>query len=227
MDMITLAMAKAYADKKGGYTEPNVFTFDGNPDGRPVYSKYYVKISDKTPDSSTFVRARGFIGGQPLEVTAEDCMATKIDERECIYYGDNLIILVSHAENEVEEGTYVLCALDADSYVSYVEFAETIHPIDPKFLPGVCLPVVELETVLTDGTTFTDAESAALTKASEGMLPIVIVANFAGFNISLPVAYLGNSIERQYVGAYGTTGFQFGKDSEDKWSVIVAQMGST
>lgn len=37
---------------------------------------------------------------------------------------------------------------------------ETIHPIDPKYLPGVCLPVVKLSTELTEGVSVLTAEEA-------------------------------------------------------------------
>lgn len=47
---------------------------------------------------------------------------------------------------------------------------ETIHPIDPKYLPGVCLPVVEIA----DITNITAEENAKLT-ACMGM-PIVLVS---------------------------------------------------
>lgn len=53
-------------------------------------------------------------------------------------------------------------------------FAETIHPIDQKYLPGVCLPVVEVSTTLSTGAFLTDEESAKLTEAYAAECPVVI-----------------------------------------------------
>lgn len=51
---------------------------------------------------------------------------------------------------------------------------ETIHPIDPKFLPGVCLPVVEIATQPTDeGAPLTAEESAKMDEVAAMGLPIV------------------------------------------------------
>lgn len=55
----------------------------------------------------------------------------------------------THAE-PLEEGVYI--AFDVAYHVSEIIFAATTTPIDPKFLPGVCLPVVELSTAF-DSTT--------------------------------------------------------------------------
>lgn len=56
-----------------------------------------------------------------------------------------------------------------------IERTETIHPIDPKYLPGVCLPVVELSTEIPiDGTevTLSTEEGTLLTKACESGIPV-------------------------------------------------------
>lgn len=56
---------------------------------------------------------------------------------------------------------------------------ETIHPIDPKYLPGVCLPVVELSTAFAGGATLSAEECALLDAAYEGNTPVVIKCNIA------------------------------------------------
>lgn len=40
-----------------------------------------------------------------------------------------------------QKGTYIVPV-----YAARIEFADTIHPIDPKYIPGAVLPVVELST---------------------------------------------------------------------------------
>lgn len=69
--------------------------------------------------------------------------------------------------------------------VTVTSTTETIVPIDPKYLPGVCLPVVELSTAIESGTatTLSDAESAELTKIAGQEMPCLIK-----FAISLPDA---------------------------------------
>ena len=148
MDIVTLAMAKAYTDKKAGYSEQNVFTFDGNPKGDSIFGGY-TKISNKAPDVNTLVSVSGFMGGQPLELSAADCQVQKDDIMSYINFSGRAIAMVVYkADDEAIVGLYVICDTASNSYVSRIEFAETIHPIDPKYLPGVCLPVVELETVI-------------------------------------------------------------------------------
>lgn len=62
--------------------------------------------------------------------------------------------------------------------------AETIHPIDPKFLPGVCLPVVEITSAEypTEGgiVALSAEENAALLKAAELGLPICVKTSLGG-----------------------------------------------
>ena len=63
MDMITLAMAKAYTDSKGGYIDKQMLTYDGNTDGMETisYNAFtYVRIGDaidyKTVTEITIMR---------------------------------------------------------------------------------------------------------------------------------------------------------------------------
>lgn len=74
-----------------------------------------------------------------------------------------------------------------DVVVSVKLLEKTIHPIDPKYLPGVCLPVVELETVVSADAVFTDAENNALTEAFESGLPVVLkcAINTAGASVEV------------------------------------------
>ena len=73
-----------------------------------------------------------------------------------------------------------------------ISTAETIVPIDPKFLPGVCLPVVELTTQPTaEGAALTEAEIQALLSVGES--PCILKFNFdpAGMRVSVLANYVG------------------------------------
>lgn len=52
---------------------------------------------------------------------------------------------------------------------------ETIVPIDQKYLPGVCLPVVELTTVIENNAVLSESDSAKLLEVFEIGTPVVIV----------------------------------------------------
>ena len=64
------------------------------------------------------------------------------------------------------DNVWVLAAItnNGASTIS-VSTADTIVPIKPEFLPGVCLPVVEITTELSEGVVFSPAECAAFDAA--------------------------------------------------------------
>jgi hypothetical protein len=148
------------------------------------------------------------MGGQPLEVTAEDCNVVKADGMECIYFGEYPIIFVFHTDdvaNKVEEGTYVLCDLDTYSYVSYVEFAETIVPIDQMYLPGVTEVFklqdygIDLLTMVLGGQTKVEQDNSVLITAvnnavSAGMIPMVILHEMMPAHCFVNYAYVNGEM---------------------------------
>ena len=81
------------------------------------------------------------------------------------------------------------------SFALYLQ-TETIHPIDKKYLPGVCLPVIELseETkanlVANIGTDqpVTDSEKAFFLAAKEAMTPCVVTANLSAYGMAFAAA---------------------------------------
>lgn len=81
--------------------------------------------------------------------------------------------VIYESTDAVTAGTYFIDNMEGDGYKFYTSCikAETIHPIDPKFLPGVCLPVVEIA----DITAITAEESALLTAAIGS--PIVVATD--------------------------------------------------
>lgn len=92
-----------------------------------------------------------------------------------------LVLSCANADVGLPTGTYFLSMpLSGEGagfiYSLHGKFVEVIHPIDPKYLPGVCLPVVELETAVkfNDSTELSEAESAMLTSKAELKTPIVL-----------------------------------------------------
>lgn len=84
--------------------------------------------------------------------------------------------VVYESTDAVTAGTYVIDNMEGDGYKFYTSCikAETIHPIDQKFLPGVCLPVVELSGTLITGDAVAEEDCAKLKAAHGSNLPVVI-----------------------------------------------------
>ena len=87
-------------------------------------------------------------------------------------------VLATSAQDGPSKGTYlfvdfILPGGNVLYNIISVDFGETITPIDPKYLPGVCLPVVELTTQPTaEGAPLTEAEVNAF--RSVGDFPCVV-----------------------------------------------------
>lgn len=145
LDQILAAdMAKQYSDSKGGYTKPGkVYTYDGGEDGEFVdfYGLKYVLLSKDVPDLHSIVKATSITGTtQQVEFAKGDFTFKENYGAEGI---NAVLVTVSGVTAPVVLavegiGFYGFATPGVD-YLSYVEFAETIVPIDPKFLPG---PVV-------------------------------------------------------------------------------------
>ena len=147
MDILTLSLAAKKALRELGVdaTPGKVFLKETTA-SYGVVTRYIGLAAGKTYNVS-------FLGGTFQAV----CKAG-----EEIRYIGNLSLFIEDAENtgevfciaEVVEdgqiGTVWSFSIEGEEFT--VSTAETIHPIDPKFLPGVCLPVVELSTVF-DSTT--------------------------------------------------------------------------
>ena len=174
MDMITLAMAKAYADSQRlGHVEPAKVVLDvGLTDGSN-FEFNATGIELKAGETYTVVTESGSF----------NAVCNGVDG-VLLYMGNTSLIDPDEGENTGENfcvflnqdfGAWFGVAIDANGggFIK-VTTTETIHPIDPKYLPGVCLPVVELSTTLTNGVTFTEEENAALTAAFEGGVPVVM-----------------------------------------------------
>jgi|GEM_PF-6802780 len=168
MGMITLAMAKAYSDSKGGYTKPGaVITFDGDTTGK-IFANNMVKISDEKYDIRRITK---LIEVDVLSIdgntTGSEMYERDVDGYRFVQDGDSMMLfdddtgrmLVGYLApgnttfGNIPSGLYVFCgetkpALEPGqvrivSFVSQIEFAETIVPIDPKYLPGVTIDLAD------------------------------------------------------------------------------------
>lgn len=90
--------------------------------------------------------------------------------------------------------------LEHDTTISVYQLTETLTPMNPKYLPGVCLPVVELSTIANEyGVEVTAEDAAKLDEVATMNVPIVCkisdsVGSFAAVltrisNPDVPVGY--------------------------------------
>lgn len=124
-----------------------------------------------------------------------------------------MVYSVYTAQGDYKIGTYVLCVEnpgDETVWVSRIELAETIHTIDPKFIPGAVLPVVAIspETVVNmlSGEPFEakPEEAAAFISAKETGKAIRIDADFTTVKFSA-IANLvpGSNYDPEYKSDFG------------------------
>ena len=131
--------------------------------------------------------AINFIAGKTYSVTTDSGSFTTVcKNHDGILYLGNLSFIIPGIPN-AGESFVVMETADAGGVASgaydfnkgktltIAEVTETTTPIDPKYLPGVCLPVVELTTVGTSsGAALTAEESAKMDEAAALKLPCII-----------------------------------------------------
>lgn len=166
LDILTLAMAKTYSDQKGGYAETNTIlkmvcsATDDMPmlfdigDFTPEVGKTYVVTVDGVTATNTAVS----IDADGVEyVTVGNLAIAGIGDDS----GENYVIVYTPEIAGLMHKTK-----QYPETVALTINTETIVPIDQKFLPGVCLPVVELTTTPTaEGAALTAEETAQLANA--------------------------------------------------------------
>ena len=189
MDLVTLAMAKKYTDEKAGYVETTApITFDGDETGKEVLSTNegkFVTIGkvdglDLNTVASVTLRSRLYDDAFVLEKqhmtvqTVENTQGLRYTNAELEIEGLLLALIVNGY-------LAVLSDLNDTDYVARIEFAETVHTIDPKFLPpmgGEEKIIVELPMeydYLFFGEIELDAETGAkLVRAAENLQPVYL-----------------------------------------------------
>lgn len=174
MDVLTLSMAKAYSDSKGGYTKSRI---------EQILPEATHNFELQDGFAMVMIERNAVLyEGQSCTVLWDgktyNCNVFVVEESTVI---GNAGIFTGESGGEepffisFEEGVIVLVAEIAGEHtVSVSSTTETIVPIDQKYLPGVCLPVVELSTTFSMGAALTDAENELLTGAHAKNVPLVI-----------------------------------------------------
>lgn len=143
-------------------------------------------FSEETEDESTkmfFIGNAGLLNG--INVTTEPFLIA--------------FIIITYEEGNTDKVVQII-TLDPTATMSIS--TETIHPIDPKYLPGVCLPVVNLGVMLevsNPALPLSETVSAELDAVAEKMLPIVCIVNCVGYEVSAPMMYANNGTTPSYV----------------------------
>ena len=182
-------LRKLSADGNPVGTDRTVLTYDGNSNGKEIVTpgngNGYVAIADKYIAPESIVSVSASFAGNILTIGKADVSFDNLGSNNkyaahTLYNGEYVPLFFSEKK---EDGTGVFAVFDEPSlalYVCRVE-AETTTPIDPKYLPGVCLPVVELSTVGTsDGAALTAEESAKMEEVAALGLPIIVKAMIGG-----------------------------------------------
>lgn len=118
-------------------------------------------------------------------------------------------------DDEDGQGT-AFVAINGATHVT-ISTPETITPISDKYLPGVCLPVVEItsaEYSMENAVELSAKESAQFTAAAEASLPVVVKFTLG----SLPISVLAQFVGGAYIANMGDGMFNFGP-SESGWAM--------
>lgn len=151
MDMITLAMAKAYSDSKGGYTEKKTKKVEVFPNTTLEFADSYgngygyveglqpISLTDGKEYTVTFdgVEYRCIAEVNTIAGTAQlgnICLRDLIDGGVEPFFYDYFEGLHCHIISRTA-GTHTI-------EIYYIEEEETIHPIDPKYLPSEAVPKI-------------------------------------------------------------------------------------
>lgn len=138
----TLEQAKAYTDSQRlGYTEPGkVYTFDGDTTGKVTFVSngiQYVRIAQEHIDPENITRIVVSMYGNIAEFGRGDFRISWNNRH------DSYSVMIPSDEQEVtiifgyskDPDMWIFADPNYNSFVVRVEYAETIHTIDPKYLP--------------------------------------------------------------------------------------------
>lgn len=176
------------------------------------------------------------IGGSSYTVTA---LPTNNEDGVMAYIGN--ISLAGIPEQNTGEPFFVADVHYANGDVPDLHFCvatngathitvaiETTPPIDPKYLPGVCLPVVELSTEpgVGSGAKLTSTECAALNDAFNDQMPIVCKCSLMGITLSVPMLYVNSpSTSSGYMGMSGVGDISLTLQDDGAWTALFTAKG--
>lgn len=188
MNLITLALAKKYTDEKAGYVESAEKILDvalSNTDGISVYEGAFIKL--EVGKTYTVALASGsytavckyaagvgwMLGNQAIGGVSD------ADTGESFFF---------FAQQDEKQSVSFLIDVNGGNHCT-ISTAETIHTIDPKYIPGAVLPVVELSGVPSEhGYALTADESAVAETVMSACMPFVLRFTEDG----VPCAYVMN-----------------------------------
>ena len=215
-----LVMSDLKRNGQIGDIEPGkVLTFNGDATGKYIYdygSIDLVRISEAVIDLNAVTKVVLTVGGNNQELT--DISTAELDENTDVIvakmgeHAPTLVIVFKQDIGNEKKGVYFAYdpdgnLLGAPAWVSRIETPETIHPIDPKFLPGVCLPVVELSTAVdNEQVELTAAETAQLASALETSDLAIIKTAIPTLYFPLLVQAVDSDGERIYTARVTFTG---------------------
>lgn len=138
--------------KGGGVGDADVKTFihDGNNEGKETYvldgAYVYARLCDAI-DPTSIKEISMIYQGVELTLTAKDVTFGGVGDSYVIAYGGNygVFILGENNTSGVSAGTYVISMPTIQTFVTRLSF-EIVDRISSKYLPGACLPVVEIST---------------------------------------------------------------------------------
>ena len=172
---------KRVLKKLGGDMRRYSITFDGDTTGLRTYTApdtglSYVGLLKNYVDPDELVTITVSIGGDTVKFNKADWRLNQSADDDSyaviVNYQEQGILIASSGPDYFD----VIADPNYNAYVSRIEFAETvIVPIDQEYLPGVCLPVVELETVIENNAVLSESDSAKLLEVFEIGTPVVIV----------------------------------------------------
>lgn len=189
-------------------------------------------------DGCTFVEYEGvlnLVAGQTYEVKTDSgtyrAVCKEVDEGSGLFFrylgnsdifddttapGDHYCI----GEGVNLRGDLYVSAIDSRSGKS-ISVSTPATPIDPKFLPGVCLPVVELSTEPTEeGGILTAEESAAIEALASKKCPVIVSFPFGGAKSSAVLNYIEGD-ETSYVAMAGPMLLQIVRADNLHWTAVL------
>lgn len=178
--------AREELEKSGqvGRVETKIYTYDGNnTDIVQLENFTFAQIATGVFDLNKVVKGTALLSGNVVDFPP----VTVREENGVVYvdapYTAPGITTVPFAA--YTDGKLYGLQVEGMGYLTSIEF-ETIHPSDPKFLPGVCLPVVEIA----DITNITTEESAMMDTVVAMKVPFVVKTR----NGELPVSTMASEV---------------------------------
>ena len=166
LSMILARSQGGGSSSSGGYTEEKKYTFDGNAEGKETINIGYnlVKVSNECIDLSKVTEVyyavpygnENLFGihiiyneSEPFALCWQERFDTDVasgvvgGSNPALPDGTPVVMVVPEDMEEdgtiLAKGTYVFCDITDFGYKAYISsiVTETIHPIDPKYIPAM------------------------------------------------------------------------------------------